>query len=330
LIIEDTGPHGHQIVYTNATFSASGDYPFEVRSYNSGGGGSLEVSVATQEVPVPDDALESGYWEVLSENSFGPVKLQGTANVTAYIAVGPNVEQQTPLIVLLNGPNDNPPGAFYDGGPFTSFEGTGFIGASGLNKWPYPEGETYRTVRLQPIDVAGRTNVKLTIKLAATVVDFETSDLLDVVVYPNGTGSTPVTLAHFRGVVNAVQPWLADENENYVRRLTRDFKDFTYDVPTNATQLIVEIRAATTWWTEIAAFDDIRITSGAITTVEPSISIARQGNNTVLTFANGTLQRATTLAIPASQTQWQNVTATGTYTIPAGEQGAQSFYRVQQ
>jgi hypothetical protein len=329
LILEDTGPHGHQIVYQNANFPAAGNYPFEVRSYNSGGGGSLEVSVSLQTVPIPDDALESGYWDILSENGFGPIKMQGAANVTGYVAAGANVEEQTPLIVLLNGPTDNPPGAFYDGGPFTSFEGTGFIGASGLNKWPYPDGASYRTVRLQPVDVTGKTNVKLTIKLAATVVDFETSDLLDVVVYPNGPSSTPVTLAHFRGVVNAVQPWLADENENYVRRLTRDFKDFTYNVPTNATQLIVEIRAATTWWTEIAAFDDIRITAGAASTEEPSISVARQGNNVVITFANGTLQSASALAANPAQTAWNNISATGTHTVTPAEQGAAAFFRVQ-
>ena len=327
LIIEDPGPHGHQIVYENATFGSTGNYPFEVRSYNSGGGGSLEVSVSLQTTPIPDDALESGYWEVLSTSGNGPVRLNADASATAYIATGANVEQQTPLIVLLNGPTDNPPGAFYDGGPFSGFEGTGFIGASGLNKWPFPTADQFRTLRLAPINVAGKTNVKLTIKLAATVVDFENTDFLDILVYTNGLGSNPTRLAHFRGVVSAVQPWLADENENFSRRLTREFRDFTYDVPPGANQLIVELQASTSWWTEILAFDDIRITSGTIA-ADPTISIERQGANTVITFANGTLQKTSALAIPGPQTQWQDVTATGTHTITPAQQGAAEFFRV--
>ncbi|MGZ8901685.1 MAG: hypothetical protein ACXW3Z_16460, partial [Limisphaerales bacterium] len=328
VILEDAGPHGHQIVYQDVTFATSGNYPFEVRSYNSGGGGSIEVSAYLQTTPVPDE-LDSGFWEVLSTSGSGPVKLAADANATAYIATGANVQEQTPLIVLLNGPSDTPPGAFYDGGPFSSFEGTGFIGASGLNKWAYPDGLSYRALRLAPINVAGKTNVKLTIKLAATVVDFETSDLLDIVVYTNGPTSNPTTLAHFRGVANAIQPWLADEKENFTRRLTREFKDFTYDIPAGATQLIIEVRAATTWWTEIAAFDDIRVTAGATSGgPDPSLSIAKQGNNVVITFANGTLQRTPALASNPAQTVWTDVIATGTHTVTPAQQGAAEFFRV--
>ena len=334
LVIEDTGPHGHQIVYQDVTFAASGNYGFEVRSYNSGGGGSVELSASLQTTPVPDDALDSGYWEVLSTSGSGPVKLTADANVTAYIATGANVQEETPLVVVNNGPSDTPPGSFYDGGPFSGFEGTGFIGASGLNKWAYPDGFSYRSLTLAPINVAGKTNVKMTIKLAATVVDFETTDLLDIVVYTNGPAgpnSNPTTLAHFRGVANAVQPWLADEKENFTRRLTRQFRDFTYDIPAGATQLIVEIRAATTWWTEIAAFDDIRITAGATSTGDPTLtSIAKQGNNIVVSFANGTLQRATALSLNPAQTVWADVNSSGTYTIVPGEQGSMAFFRVRQ
>jgi hypothetical protein len=328
LVLEDTGPHGHQIVYQDANFGGTGNYDFEVRSYNSGGGGSLELSVSLQTTPIPDDALESGYWELLSTAGSGPVKLNAAANVTAYVATGANVQQQTPLAVLMNGPTDNPPGAFYDGGPFSGYEGTGFIGASGLNKWAFPGADQFRTLQLAPINVAGQTNVKLTIKLAATVVDFENNDFLDIVVYTNGLTSNPTTLAHFRGVVNAQQPWLADEKENYSRRLTREFRDFTYDIPAGASQLVVELRAFTSWWTEILAFDDIRITSGATTTGEPTLSLAKQGANTVLTFANGTLQKTSVLANPSSATQWQDVPGTGTHTITPAQQGAAEYFRV--
>jgi hypothetical protein len=273
-VFEDAGPHAHQLVYVDVAFPTVGDYAFEVRSYNSGGSGSLEVSVSTVPVPVPDDAIESGYWDLLGIfGPLSPVTLVGDVAVTAYRASGGNVAVQTPLAVVLQGPTDSPPGTFYDGGPFENFEGTGFIAGAGLNKggsiWPYPTGN-YRSVRLQPVDVTGLTNVQLTVALAATVVDFEDSDLLDVVVYPNGAGSPPVTLAHFRGVQNAVQPWLADQNNNFVRRLTRRFADFTFDLPAGATQLIVEFRAATSWWTEIVALDNVRISqAGAV----PSLTL---------------------------------------------------------
>ena len=271
LIIEDAGPHAHQLVYVDVTFPGTGDFAFEVRSYNSGGRRECGGFRIRGTVPVPDDAIESGYWDLLGiGDPLSPVTLNGDVAVTAYRAVGGDVEVQTPLAVLLNGPTDNPPGAFYDGGPFEHFEGTGFIGASGLNKWPYPAGQTYRTLQLRPVDVTGLTNLHLTVALAGTVVDFEDSDLLDVVVYPNGLGSTPVTLAHFRGVQNAVQPWLADQQDSFVRRLTRRFADFTYDIPEGATQMIVEFRVATTWWTETAAIDNVRITQAGAT---PSLTL---------------------------------------------------------
>jgi phage baseplate assembly protein gpV len=272
--------------------------------------------------------LDSGYWEVLSTvPSQAPIRLQAAANVTSYQATGQNAEVQTPLMVLVNGPQDTPPGSFYDGGPFSGFEGTGFIGASGLNKWAYPDGQTYRSVRLKPVNVAGKTNVHLTVALAATVVDFEDSDFVDIVVYPNGATSTPVTLAHFRGVQNAVQPWLADQRANFVRRLTRQFADFTYDIPPGATDLIVEVRAATTWWTEIAAIDNIRITAGTAAVEAPTLSISRSGANVTIAWKGGTLESATTLG--GAATQWTKVDDTdGSYTEAAG--AGTKFFRVRQ
>lgn len=271
VVMEDPGPHAHQVVYANVTFPAGGAYDFQVTSYNSGGGGSVEVSVPLNEGAVPDDALDSGYWEVLgTSGGSSPVQLTGPINVTAYIAVGANVERQEPLVVLLNGPSDTPPGSFYDGGPFSGFEGSGFLAASGINKWPYPDGLSYRAVRFNPVDVTGKKNVRLTVALAATVVDFEDSDLLDIVYYPDGLSSTPVVAAHFRGVQNAIQPWLADANDQFQRRLTREFADFSYAIPETARNLVVEIRAATTWWTETLAIDNVRITAGDLAGGNPA------------------------------------------------------------
>ncbi|MEN9675626.1 MAG: Cyclolysin, partial [Verrucomicrobiota bacterium] len=329
VVLEDPGPHGHQIVYANVTFAAAGSYDFSVVSYNSAGGGSLELSVATQAGEIPDDALDSGYWELLSvAGGTSPVKLGSEVAVTAYIATGPNVEVQAPLIVLLNGPSDVPAGAFYDGGSFTGFEGTGFFGASGLNKWAYPDGQAYRTMRLSPVNVAGKENLKLTIALAATVVDFEVNDLLDVVAYPQGEASAPVILAHFQGVQNAIQPWLADQKENFVRRLTKQFADFTYDLPAGSTDLIIEIRAATSWWTETAAFDNIRINSGAATPLG-AIAASIRGDDIDLSWSGGNPPYLVQAKLALTDPNWidlQTVTDTAT-SIPLAAFGA--AFRVQ-
>jgi hypothetical protein len=332
-IIQDPGPHAHQIVYANVEFTAAGNYDFQLLSYNSAGGGSLEFSVGiVPAAEITDDNLDSGFWELVgTDGATAPVTLEGQAEVTAYMATGANVERQEPLVVLLNGPTETPPGAFYDGGPISGFEGTGFIGASGLNKWAYPEETgTYRYVRLNPVNVAGKQNVRLTVALAATVVDFETSDFVDIMIYTNGLSSTPVQLAHFRGVQDAVQPWLADERRNFERRLTRQFADFSYDIPAGVSEVIVEIRAATSWWTEIAAVDNVRITAGSGGGGDgpelgaPTIS----GGNLNLTWTSGQAPFVVqwTPTLPAT---WMNLVSTSQSTASVPVVGPAGFYRVQ-
>ena len=68
-IIESLGPQGHTLAYGNATFATAGVYDFQVISYNSGGGGDVEVSVAkaagagkTNLVEAPDE------WELLGSS----------------------------------------------------------------------------------------------------------------------------------------------------------------------------------------------------------------------------------------------------------------------
>ncbi len=327
--LEDAGPHAHQIVYANITFGAAGTYDFEIRSYNSSGGGSLEASVATQEGAVPDDDLTSGYWELLgTDGATSPVRLSGTASATAYKAVGPNVERLEPFVVVCNGPNDNPPGTFYDGGPISGYEGAGFLGAAGLNKWPYPDGQSYRSVTLNPVNVTGKKNIHLTIALAATVVDFEDNDYIQIYAYPNGSSSTPIQLAHFHGVQNAIQPWMADQLDHYSRRLTRQFADFTYDIPATATDLIIEVRVATTWWTEIAAIDNIRITAGSTATPATFAAPKLSGGDLVLAWAGGQAPYLVQWT-PALGGPWVNLSATSATTLNVPVAGVAGFFRLQ-
>ncbi len=321
-IIEDLGPHGHTLVYANVTFAAAGSYDFEVRAYNSGGGGDFELS--TGSVPaaqIVDDDLASGYWEVLgTAGSTAPVQLSGAATATGYIATGANTETKEPLIVLMNGPTDNPPGAFYGGGPLTGFEGTGFFAGAGMNKFPYENGAPPRSVTLRPVSVAGKKDVKLTVALAAASIDFENdaNDYLDIRVRPNGPASAPVTLAHFNGVENGRQPWLADDLDGNQRRLTREFADFTYNVPATATDLVVEFVAGSSWWNELLGFDYVRITAGAaaqpIAFSAPSLS----ADGIVLNWAGGSGPFLVQGKLNLNDAAWLDLksTASRTATIP--------------
>ena len=132
-------------------------------------------------------------------------------------------------------------------------------------------------------------------------------------------------LANFRGVANAIQPWLADEKENFVRRLTKQFTDFTFDVPPGARDLVVEMRLATTWWTETAAFDNIRITSGSLLAPQITGVTLTDGTLTVR-WQGGTLQSKAVL--DGATTGWTDVGASGTHTEPAGT--GNKFFRVRQ
>ncbi|HAB17784.1 MAG TPA: CHRD domain-containing protein [Verrucomicrobiota bacterium] len=291
-IIEDFGPHGFTLVYENVTFAAAGTYDFEVRGYSSASPGGFELSVGiVPAAEVLDDNLASGYWEVLgTAGSTAPVQLSGTTTATGYIATGADTETKEPLIVLLNGPSDNPPGAFYGGGPLTGFEGTGFFAGAGMNKFPYENETPPRSVTLRPVNVAGKQDVKLTVALAGAQIDFENdgNDFLDIIIYTNGLASTPKTLAHFNGVETGQQPWLADDLAGNQRRLTREFADFTYNIPASATELVVQFVAGSSWWNELLGFDNVRITAGATTTPIGAISASIAGDNINLAWTGGT------------------------------------------
>jgi len=88
-------------------------------------------------------------------------------------------------------------------------------------------------------------------------------------------------------------------------------------------KLVLEFRAATTWWNEIVAFDNVRLSEGAL--APPSLTVDHTaGGDLVLTF-QGTLQTAT--ALDAS---WDTVAGNpqGTYTVPkASQTEPQRYYR---
>jgi len=323
IINEDAGG-AHRAVYGDPTFPTSGDYAFEITWFNSGGGASLEFSAAIAPGAGERSAINSGAWEVLG----APVDLQGNislpndATVTTYVPGGPPVEETIPLLVVLEAPEEG--GIVFGGGPFVGFEGTGFFAASAANKWAYPAPLTYRSLTLAPVDVSGRQDVKLTVALAATLIDFETSDFLDIMAYPNDLTSTPVRLARY-SAPNDASKFFVDVDNGNANQLSLNFRDVTYDIPAGATQLVLEFRTETTWWNEIVAFDNVRLSEGSI--APPSLSVtANPAGDLMLTFDQGVLESATTVdgtydPVPGSPQ--------GTYTIDkANQTDPERYYRV--
>jgi hypothetical protein len=328
-IITDVGPHGHQVMYGNAALTSSATYDFQVIGYNSGGGGDLEVSVANTPGGGQTDltTLPEAWSNLGDPFAISTVTLQGDATVDVYVAAGDPVEQTIPFIVLLNGPNDNPPGSVFGGGPFTGFEGSGFFGMAGGNKFPFPDGRTDRTLTLAPINVTGKTDLYLSVALAATFLDFETGDYLDIVVYPNGKPGTEVRLARYSAPTASAKYFVDVQNGN-TNQLGLEFKNATYKIPAGATSLVVEFRALSTWWNEILAFDDVRITQGApVVTQPPKLTAVREGNMLRLTIAEGTppflIQGS--LVLPAT---WSDLLTTATRSVKIPMVADTSFLRV--
>lgn len=328
VIVEDAAG-GHRARYGEVTFAAPGQYDFEVLAFNSGGAGDIEMSVSTQAGGGDTSPINSGTWELLGMTT-GAVSLSGSIAVDVYVPTGPDQEVTVPLLVLLNGPTDTPSGSVFGGGPFTGFEGTGFFAGSGLNKWLVEEIGSlggYRSVQLRPVNVTGKTNVKVTVALAATFLDFETSDFLDIIAYPNGVGGPEVRLARFSAPSGAVK-YFADIDHGNQPRLGLEFQDVTYDVPAGATSLVIEIRAATTWWNEIVGIDNIRVTAGVVSTPIRLEGIARAGNAVELTWSGGTAPFLVqgSMALPGN---FQDLLTTASRNARLPLAAPATFYRIQ-
>ncbi len=328
VIVSDVGG-AHRAVYGDATFDAAGSYDFEVTMFNSGGSGDVELSVSIMDGGADTSAISSGSWELLGLTS-GNVSLDGQVTADVYVPTGPDEEVSLPLLVLVNGPDDTPPGAVFGGGPFEGFEGTGFFAGAGLNKWipePIENFDGYRSVRLQPVSVAGKENVKVTVALAGSFLDFETSDFLDIIAYPNGESSDPVTLARYSAPDDATK-YFVDITHGNINRLGLQFQDVTYDVPSGATDLILEIRAATTWWNEIVGFDNIRVTAGAAATGPAFGATTTSGGDVNLTWNAGQAPFLVQWS-PSLPPTWMNLRTSTASTASIPAVGPAGFFRLQ-
>jgi hypothetical protein len=323
----------HRAVYGDANFSAAGTYDFEVTMFNSGGSGDLELSVSTTTGGGDTTAVDSGSWEVLGQTT-GSVSLQGTITATSYVPTESTV-QVVPFVVLLNGPQDTPPGSVYGGGPVTGQEGSGFFAGAGLNKWDYPpEAPTYndlqaRTLRLRPVDVTGKKNLKIVIALAASFQDFETDDYLLIKADPDGDGPKEADLLAVFSAPDANTKYFVDTRNGNINRLGLKFIDATYNVPDGATQLAVEVWAKTTWWNEIVAFDNIRIMAGeALTPIQLTSTLAAGKVN--LTWTGGNPPFVLQSRADLGQGSWLDLLTTSDRSLALEATNQVQFFRIKQ
>ena len=198
-------------------------------------------------------------WEAAGIDSL-PLNLNGEIAVTKYEQPSQVIENH-PLIVAINGLDEG--GQVFGGGAFIDFEGTGFFAGAALNK--FAAEVSPKTVTLNPVDVTGETGLKLKMLVAASTLDFETSDFFDVKIDPNNSGS-------FQDLIHFTAPSGNDKFfSDGMTDLNIALKEITYDIPDGATNLVIRIEAETTWWNEIVAFDYIRVVKEVPDPVEPSL-----------------------------------------------------------
>jgi hypothetical protein len=308
IVMDSSG--GFRVTTADVTFTAAGSYDFEWATFNSGGAYGSEVSVSFLEGGGTQPPIDFNNWELLGDH-FGnpPVQLSGPITVTTYIPDWPAEVEQRPLIVAIE--EDGP----LLGGLITGHEGAGFFAGAALNKFGSAGN---RTLTLNPVNVAGKENVKLTFAVAGTDVDFEDPDFLRVLIDIDGNGPAPFrTLVEFLPVGDGS----LSDGTTVVRT---QFQDVTYDIPPEATQLVVRFEAFNTWFNEIIAFDHVRITAGDLAPPPtPTLAIRSEGANLVLEFT-GRLESAQQITGP-----WTPVPAnpSSPLTLTAQDLENQRFYR---
>jgi hypothetical protein len=157
-----------------------------------------------------------------------------------------------------------------------------------------------RFLTLQSVDVRGLENLKLVLALAGSDVDFEANDFLKIWVDPDGAGPEGFQLlANYNGGTSVGGPGLAGAVQdklgtgtpvNYILR--GNFRDVTYPLPAGATDLVLQFEANSTFFNEVFAFDNVRIT--ALGPDAPELSIRRNGANIEVHYT-GTLLSSPTV-----------------------------------
>ncbi len=254
-IIVDDALHGVTDAYANITLPA-GEFDFQWIGFERDGGAGWELSYA-EGLDIRSQVGFDGGWEALGDpdGSLGVLSLDGPINVTTYQLNAPAATETRPAVFVVEA------GQELLGGSITGFEGTGFWAGADMNEPSIAGGcctsvNEARELTLKAVDVTGKEDVKITVGLAATVLDFENTDYLRISIDPDGDG--PKDFQVLSNFIGTPQKSISDGKTE----LTTEFKDVTFDVPAGATNLVVRFDAQSTFYNEIIAFDNVRITAG--------------------------------------------------------------------
>ncbi len=253
-IIVDDATHAFQDTFGTATLQ-SGQYNFEWVSFDNTADYASELSVAFNAGGGQVGPINLENWTVLGDHlASDPVRLVGDINLTTYIPAP--VLQERPALVVIDTNGD------LLGGRISGNEGAGFFAGADMNEPSYGGGgdNIPRTLTLNPIDVTGETDLELTIALAGTNIDFENPDAFRILADPDGDGPQPFQL-------------IANYTANGTGALAfnghvlgNTFEDLTFPLPAGATSLVIKFEAYSTFFNEIVAFDNVRISSAAVLT----------------------------------------------------------------
>ena len=316
---------GLRVLTADVTFPQTGEYDFEWVTLCTGANYGQEISVANVQGGGTLDGNDFPFeFDLLGSQSAAPVALVGAITVTTYVPTG-TTQLPQPFIIVVNS------GGALLGGPLRGFEGDGFWGGADLNDVDYgtPSNDSVgRFLTLNPVDVRGKESLKLVLALAGSDVDFEANDFLKIWVDPDGAGPAGFELlANYNGGASVTGPGLAGAVQdklgngtpvNYILR--SNFRDVTYPLPAGATDLIVQFEAHCTFFNEVFAFDNVRITARGPDA--PELSISRTGANIEVNYT-GTL-----LSSPTVDGAYTPVANAGNpHVILPGSQGGQRFFR---
>jgi hypothetical protein len=314
-----------RVVLADVTFPQTGEYDFEWVTLCTGANYGQEISVANVQGGGTLDGNDFPFeFDLLGFTPSAPVALVGEITLTTYVPTG-TFQQPQPFIIVTEA------GGALLGGPLRGYQGEGFWGGADLNDVDYgtPSNDTVgRFLTLNSFNVRDLENLKLVIALAGSDVDFEANDFLRISVDPDGAGPEGFQLlANYTGGTSVAGPGLAGAVQdklgngtpvNYILR--GSFRDVTYPLPAGATDLVLQFEANSTFFNEVFAFDNVRITARGPDA--PELSIRRAGANIELRYT-GTL-----LSSPTVNGEYTPVANAGNpHVIPPGSQGGQRFFR---
>jgi hypothetical protein len=145
-------------------------------------------------------------------------------------------------------------------------EGDQYIVGASLNKFG-DLGE--KTLTTADIDISGKSDLSVSVLLAATAADFENGDYLRIEAIIDD--KEPVILEEFWGVDQAGSDCLKGLSngefageEGDICLPSESFGDFNFSIPDGGNKLVLNFAALNTWGNEIVGIDNIRVFSGAI------------------------------------------------------------------